>query len=92
VEIGTGKESAVVTRARHREQLERCVAHLNAYLAITATSDNHIDSETETVMRSGIEIAAEELRCAMRALGRLTGSVNVEDLLDVVFRDFCIGK
>lgn len=38
------------------------------------------------------ELAAEDLRLAVRALGRLTGHVDVEDLLDVVFRDFCIGK
>jgi tRNA modification GTPase len=38
------------------------------------------------------ELIAEELRLAARALGRLTGRVDVEDVLDVVFRDFCIGK
>lgn len=38
------------------------------------------------------ELAAEELRMAARALGRITGRVDVEDLLDVIFRDFCIGK
>ncbi|MGH6982988.1 MAG: tRNA uridine-5-carboxymethylaminomethyl(34) synthesis GTPase MnmE [Stellaceae bacterium] len=38
------------------------------------------------------ELAAEELRQAVRALGRITGRVGVEDLLDVVFREFCIGK
>ena len=38
------------------------------------------------------ELAAEELRQAMRALGRITGRVGVDDLLDVVFREFCIGK
>src|SRR5262249_42159059 len=37
------------------------------------------------------ELAAEDLRLAMRALGRITGRVDVEDLLDVIFRDFCIG-
>lgn len=40
----------------------------------------------------GIELAAEDLRLAARALGRITGRVDVEELLDVVFRDFCIGK
>ena len=35
---------------------------------------------------------AEDLRLATRALGRITGRVDVEDLLDVIFRDFCIGK
>jgi tRNA modification GTPase len=38
------------------------------------------------------ELAAEDLRLALRALGRITGKVDVEDLLDVIFRDFCIGK
>ncbi|NNG05694.1 MAG: tRNA uridine-5-carboxymethylaminomethyl(34) synthesis GTPase MnmE [Inquilinus sp.] len=39
-----------------------------------------------------LELVAEDLRLAMRALGRITGRVDVEDLLDVIFRDFCIGK
>jgi tRNA modification GTPase len=38
------------------------------------------------------ELTAEDVRLAMRALGRITGRVDVEDLLDVIFRDFCIGK
>lgn len=38
------------------------------------------------------ELMAEDLRLAARALGRITGRVDVEDLLDVIFRDFCIGK
>lgn len=39
-----------------------------------------------------VELIAEDLRLAARALGRITGRVGVEDLLDVIFRDFCIGK
>jgi tRNA modification GTPase len=39
-----------------------------------------------------LELAAEDLRLAQRALGRLTGAVDVEQLLDIVFADFCIGK
>lgn len=39
-----------------------------------------------------IELAAEDLRLAAAALGRITGRVDVEELLDVVFREFCIGK
>ena len=38
------------------------------------------------------DLVAEDLRLAMRALGRITGRVDVEDLLDLIFRDFCIGK
>jgi tRNA modification GTPase len=38
------------------------------------------------------ELRAEDLRLAWRSLGRITGRVDVEDLLDMIFRDFCIGK
>lgn len=38
------------------------------------------------------ELAAEDIRMAVRYLGSLTGRVDVEDLLDMIFRDFCIGK
>jgi tRNA modification GTPase len=38
------------------------------------------------------DLRAEDVRLAMRSLGRITGRVDVEDLLDVIFRDFCIGK
>jgi tRNA modification GTPase len=38
------------------------------------------------------ELTAEDLRMAMRAIGRVTGRVDVDELLDVIFRDFCIGK
>jgi tRNA modification GTPase len=41
---------------------------------------------------AGEELIAEDLRAAAMALGRLTGRVDVEDILDVIFRDFCIGK
>jgi tRNA modification GTPase len=71
-------ESAVVTRARHRRALEETLAALNRALGHGATGDE--------------ELVAEELRSAATALGRLTGRVDVEDILDVIFRDFCIGK
>jgi tRNA modification GTPase len=53
--------------------------------------------ETETSLRRSFsaalpELRAEDLRLALRSLGRITGAVDVEDLLDVIFRDFCIGK
>ena len=38
------------------------------------------------------ELRAEDLRLALRAIGRITGRVGVEDILDSVFRQFCIGK
>ena len=44
------------------------------------------------VIGSGEELAAEDLRSAAYCLGRLLGRVDVEDILDVIFREFCIGK
>ncbi|MBE0533395.1 MAG: tRNA uridine-5-carboxymethylaminomethyl(34) synthesis GTPase MnmE [Rhodospirillales bacterium] len=66
-----------MTRARHREALEDCVAALDRFVGGSAATP---------------ELAAEDLRLATRALGRITGRVDVEDMLDVIFRDFCIGK
>jgi len=71
-------EAAVTTRARHRHALEQTVAALDR--AVSPASSTHE------------ELIAEELRAAATALGRLTGRVDVEDILDVIFRDFCIGK
>jgi tRNA modification GTPase len=71
-------ESAVITRARHRHALAETVAALDRALARDHSTDE--------------ELIAEELRSAATALGRLTGRVDVEDILDVIFRDFCIGK
>lgn len=74
-----GREPALITRQRHRDELSSCQLHL--------------DEAIEIVKVGGDEVfAAEEIRLAMRALGRLSGRVDVEELLDVVFRDFCIGK
>jgi tRNA modification GTPase len=69
--------SVLITRARHRHLLESCRGSLGRAL-----------SEPE----GREDIIAEELRLAARDLGRLTGRVDVEDVLDVIFRDFCIGK
>jgi tRNA modification GTPase len=41
---------------------------------------------------ASVELLAEDLRLAVRAIGRITGRVDVEDLLDAIFREFCIGK
>ncbi len=71
-------EAAVITRSRHRAAFEDCLAALRR----AQTGDIAEDAE----------LLAEDLRLAMRALGRIAGRVDVEDLLDVVFRDFCIGK
>ena len=70
-------EGALVTRARHREALAAAVENLQAALAVPAQAQ---------------ELAAEHVRRATRDIGRITGRVDLDELLDVVFRDFCIGK
>jgi tRNA modification GTPase len=71
-------EPALVTRDRHRRALADTVAALGRAAAEPSPARE--------------DIVAEELRLAARALGRLTGRVDIEDILDVIFRDFCIGK
>lgn len=56
--------------------------------ALTAAAD-HLDS---ALLADLPELRGEDLRLAMRALGRITGHVGVEDILDTVFSRFCIGK
>jgi tRNA modification GTPase len=73
-----GAEQALVTRARHRHALEEVLAALRRAMGGDCAGRE--------------DLLAEELRIASRALGRLTGRVDVEDILDVIFRDFCIGK
>ena len=51
-----------------------------------------VEALTQGLVASAPEIVAEEIRLALRELGRILGRVDVEELLDVVFRDFCIGK
>jgi tRNA modification GTPase len=74
----SGAESALVTRERHRRALGDVLSALRR--ALGSKISGHED------------LLAEELRIAAHALGRLTGRVDVEDVLDVIFRDFCIGK
>ncbi|KAJ7229061.1 hypothetical protein GGX14DRAFT_346128 [Mycena pura] len=67
----------LITHARHRVHLESAARFIQAFLA--ASPDE-------------VVIAAEELRYAARAVGKISGVIDVEDVLDALFRDFCIGK
>jgi tRNA modification GTPase len=69
-------EPSVITRARHRAELEAATGALRRYRG----------------ERGGPEIKAEELRIAARHLGRLTGRIDVEEVLGAIFSEFCIGK
>jgi tRNA modification GTPase len=74
--FGAG-ETALITRERQRALLSETADSLRRSLEVVAL---------------GEELAAEELRRAALSLGRLLGRVDVEDILDVIFREFCIGK
>ena len=70
---------ATITQARHREFLNNCLAALKkAHFGLSNQAD--------------LELIAEDFRSAIYSIGRITGRVDIEDLLDVVFKEFCIGK
>ena len=70
-------DGPVITQARHREALEDCARCLQDYLA-------------QDLLKA--ELAAEDLRRASQALGRITGRVDAEQVLGRIFARFCIGK
>jgi tRNA modification GTPase len=71
-----GSEPAIITRARHRAELEAAALALQRVRA----------------EQGGPELKAEELRIAAWHLGRLTGRIDVEEVLGAIFAEFCIGK
>jgi tRNA modification GTPase len=70
-------EGGLITRDRQRQLLQQTATSLQRSILMFG---------------EGEELAAEDLRVAAYALGRLLGRVDVEDILDVIFREFCIGK
>lgn len=66
-----------LTQARHRSHLQHCVSSLSQY---------HLYRYTD------LALAAEGVRLALTSLGRITGRVGAEEILDIIFKDFCIGK
>jgi tRNA modification GTPase len=72
-----GSEGGLIGRTRQRQLLQDAAGSLRRSIEVAGT---------------GEELAAEELRTAAHALGRLLGRVDVEDILDVIFREFCVGK
>ena len=68
----------LITRERHRNKLNDCLKEIDNFLK----KDQNIN----------IELAAEDLRLAVRHLGSIVGKVDVEEILGSIFKDFCIGK
>lgn len=67
----------LITRSRHRDHLQAATKHLELFLEYGPDD---------------VVFAAEELRYAAQAIGKVTGAIGVEDVLDSLFKDFCIGK
>jgi tRNA modification GTPase len=83
--------------ARLQEEAEMRLGGAAAAPIVTrARHREALEEAKEALARAGqtreTELKAEDLRLAARALGRIAGRVDVEDLLDVIFREFCIGK
>jgi tRNA modification GTPase len=74
--FGSG-EGGLITRERQRTLLRETAASLHRSMSVVGRGD---------------ELVAEDLRAAAQSLGRLLGRVDVEDILDKIFREFCIGK
>lgn len=77
VSDATAGDEIAITQARHRQHLEDCLEAL---------------TRAHPTSQLGIELAAEQLRLAADALGRIVGRIDPEDVLDQVFARFCIGK
>jgi len=73
----SGREFPVATRVRHRLRLGEAREHLSRALAAAPL---------------GAELVAEDVRLAARALGRVSGRIDAEEVLGQVFSSFCIGK
>jgi tRNA modification GTPase len=99
--------AAIMVSARTGDGLDILLKRLEAEVAArfathaapALTRSRHRAAASEALValgrfdpHRGLELAAEELRTAAHAIGRISGRVDVEDVLDVVFRDFCIGK
>jgi tRNA modification GTPase len=71
-------DAPLFSRLRHRQALSECRMAVSRALEIWAEAPP--------------ELLAEDLRLAAHALGRITGRIDVEELLDTIFGEFCIGK
>lgn len=74
------RENPTISQSRYRNHLTHCSNHLHHYFEIIS------------IKNYDMTIAVEEIRLAMGELGKITGHVSAEEILDIIFKNFCIGK
>lgn len=79
-----------LTQQRHRDNLIKCLKCLKNYTA--KKNEAMKDTNSSSIYSNDFALTAEELRRASKWIGHVTGHVTSEEILDVIFRDFCIGK
>ncbi len=100
-------EGAILISIKQKINLEELLKQLEervkiftssaGYPPITRARYRHslnavVDNLLEFSLQKNIEFAAEDLRLAVREIGKITGKVEVDDILDLIFSGFCIGK
>ncbi len=73
------RPGALITRLRHKSYLEKSLVHLHEAIA---AMERDVASD----------LAAEDVRMAAREIGRISGTIDVDDILDKIFSEFCLGK
>nr|XP_033332893.1 tRNA modification GTPase GTPBP3, mitochondrial isoform X1 [Megalopta genalis] len=74
------EENPVISHARYRNHLTNVIKHIEAYLKRTE------------MQNYDMAISIEDIRSAARELGKITGCINSEEVLDIIFINFCVGK
>ncbi|KAL4227763.1 tRNA modification GTPase gtpbp3 [Mactra antiquata] len=67
-----------LTQSRHRNHLLKCLSYMEEFKSLSDHND--------------LVLASETLRWSLQEIGKITGRISSEDILDVIFKDFCIGK
>ena len=97
------EESGILSRKRHRARLSETISaleHVDKHLNVGVDEDGgpmEVNNNKDTALLytandDKLVLIAEELRIATIALEKLSGTIDVEDVLDVLFEEFCIGK
>ena len=101
------KSGCLVISAKQKDGVDKVLAEIGRQIKERFTSNSNLlitrrryrealQDVMENLQAFGfnkeIELTAEDVRLAARALGKITGRIEVDDILDKIFGDFCIGK